>query len=309
MIACSLKPALTPIIIGDWGETLPCPSHGLNEKKVVGHTDGADQSSKGRGSFRQGGHKPALAEFMRCGVGESTDEILDDGGEWWFKKSMKARLIALFVALLLVGCGESPYDSTKSTESSKSIDLDDPEALDKIIAEAIEKDKLQLRGKEGEELHYALNEQTPYTGWVKTMWGDGQVKTLVQKKDGKKDGLATSWHKNRQKKFSVNFKDGKRVGLATGWYDNGQKGAEGNYKDGKEDGLWTEWYENGQKSSEWNFKDGKEDGLCTEWFDNGQKFVEENYKDGKLDGLMIGYNKDGTGGYRRTYKDGVRVED
>jgi hypothetical protein len=27
---------------------------------------------------RQGGHKPALAEFRRWGVGESTDEMIDD---------------------------------------------------------------------------------------------------------------------------------------------------------------------------------------------------------------------------------------
>ena len=40
----------------------------------LGHTEGADQSSKGRGSFRQGGHKPAFEEFRRWSVGESTDE-------------------------------------------------------------------------------------------------------------------------------------------------------------------------------------------------------------------------------------------
>ena len=221
---------------------------------------------------------------------------------------MKELLYVFSIALLIVGCGESPYDSIKSTESSKSIDLDDPEALDKIIAEAIDKDKLQLRGKEGEELDYAPNGQTPYTGWVKTMWGDGQVKTLIQRKDGKKDGLATSWHENRQKKFSVNFKDGKRVGLANGWYDNGQKGAEGNYKDGKEDGLWTEWYENGQKHMERNLKDGKVVGLLTEWYENGHKMAEGNYKDGKEDGHSILYKEDGTEWRRITYKDGVIVD-
>ena len=40
------------------------------------------------------------------GASESMDEILDDGREWWFKKSMKATLFALFTALLMVGCGE-----------------------------------------------------------------------------------------------------------------------------------------------------------------------------------------------------------
>ena len=44
----------------------------------LGHTDGADQSSKGRGSFRQGGHKPALAEFRRHGIGESMDEMIKE---------------------------------------------------------------------------------------------------------------------------------------------------------------------------------------------------------------------------------------
>ena len=41
-------------------------------------TGGSNQLSKGRGSFRQGGHKPALAKFMRLGVGESSDEIIDE---------------------------------------------------------------------------------------------------------------------------------------------------------------------------------------------------------------------------------------
>ena len=45
---------------------------------MCGHTDGADQWSKGHSSFRQDEHKPGLAEFRRLGVGESTDQILDD---------------------------------------------------------------------------------------------------------------------------------------------------------------------------------------------------------------------------------------
>ena len=44
-----------------------------------------------RGSFRQGGQKPALPEFRRLGVGESTDEMIDDGGEWWFEEIKKLK--------------------------------------------------------------------------------------------------------------------------------------------------------------------------------------------------------------------------
>ena len=32
--------------------------------------------------------------------------MIDDGGEWWFGCGMKAKLFALFIALLMVGWGE-----------------------------------------------------------------------------------------------------------------------------------------------------------------------------------------------------------
>ena len=185
---------------------------------------------------------------------------------------MKKLLSVLLVALLMVGFG--------------SPDLDDKETLDEIIAEAIDRDALQERGEEGEELYYAPNEQTPYTGWAKGMYDNGQVRQLGQFKDGKQDGLATRWYENGQKMGEViSYKDGKVTGLLTLWHENGQKKSDINYKDGKFDGLWVNWYENGQKRSEANWKDGKEDGV---W---------------------IIYNDDGTEKRRLTYKDGERVRD
>ena len=64
----------------------------------------------------------------------------------------------------MLGCGSPNLDNTKT--------------LDEIIADAIDGDNLQERSEEREELFYAPNEQTPYTGWVKEMWGNGRVKKL-----------------------------------------------------------------------------------------------------------------------------------
>ena len=64
---------------------------------------------------------------------------------------------------------------TSKNEPGLSIDLDDKETLDGIIAEAIDYKKLQRRGKEGKELLYAPNQQTPYTGWTEGdvgQWAD-----------------------------------------------------------------------------------------------------------------------------------------
>ncbi len=204
---------------------------------------------------------------------------------------MKKLLVAMFVALLMTGCGgdtkkpggDSPESNQSSGEVAK-IDLDDPETRKRIIAEAIGGDKLQ-RGKEGGEIDYAPNEQTPYSGWTKEMHSNGQIESLVQYKDGKRDGLDASWYENGQKQWEGNYKDGKRNGLDAGWYSNEQKELEANYKDGKQDGLETGWYQNGQKE------------------------YEGNHKDGKQDGLWIFYNEDGTEKSRLSFKDGEVVED
>ena len=205
---------------------------------------------------------------------------------------MKKLLTVMFVALLMVGCGgdtkKSEGDSPESNQSSEGlgkIDLDDPETRKRIIAEAIAVEKFQKRDETGDELAYAPNKQTPYSGWEKEMHDNGTIWWLSQWKDGKKNGLWTWWH------------------------GNGQKSMEENYRDGKRDGIETEWFENGQKELEANYKDGKQDGIETGWYQNGQKEYEGNHKDGKQDGLWISYNEDGTEKSRITFKSGEIVED
>ena len=105
---------------------------------------------------------------------------------------MKKLLTAMFVALLMVGCGEdtkkpagdSPESNQTSAESPPAktaevggIDLDDNETRNRIIAEAIDSGKLQRRQSEEAiaydtrrgwgfgTLAYAPNKQTPYSGW------------------------------------------------------------------------------------------------------------------------------------------------
>ena len=211
---------------------------------------------------------------------------------------MKKLLAAMFVALLMGGCGgeakKPAEDMTPSNQSSAEtppvkspevakIDLDDNEPRDKIIAEAIDVDTLQKRGKKGEELYYSPNEQTLYTGWGKEMHDNGRIKSLIQVKEGKMSGLVNAW------------------------YENGQKKLEGYYKDGKPNGPATSWFDNGQKEWEMNYKDGKKYGLSTSWYRNGQKEVEGTLKDDMPDGVMVRYNEDGTEDYHITYKDGKRV--
>ena len=161
---------------------------------------------------------------------------------------MKKLLVAMFVALLMVGCGgdgKSGSDGSESNESSAEtppakspevpkIDLDDNETRKKIIAEAIDEDKLQFRDMKGEELAYAPDQQTPYTGWGKVIYSNGHIWRVNQYKDGKDDGPSTSWYSNGRKKWETTYKDGKPMSIVV-WKPNGEKCPVSNVdKDGNE---------------------------------------------------------------------------
>ena len=80
---------------------------------------------------------------------------------------------------------------------------------------------------------YLKGSDTPYTGKVFTLFGNGQKLSEGNWKDGKKEGLSVVWHENGQKKLEGNYKDGEMYGLWTLRHENGQKAEERNYKDGE----------------------------------------------------------------------------
>jgi len=143
---------------------------------------------------------------------------------------------------------------SKITRVSK-IDLDDPKTRKKIVAKAVKGKKLQFRGKTGEELAYAPNQQKPYTGWKKWIHDNGRLVGLSQFKNGKLDGLRT-W-----------------------WYPNGRKKAERTYKDGK---LWTavRWKPNGEKCPVTNVVNGS--GVVVQLHPKGPVHLSTTFKDGKI---------------------------
>ena len=139
---------------------------------------------------------------------------------------MKKLLAAMFVALLMVGCGDA---------QEEAIDLNDKGTLDEIIADAIDGDKLQTRYIDGAgTLACEPDEQTPYTGWTKWMYDNGQINELWHYKDGKRNGLTIRWDEDGQKRAEENFKDGKKDGLQFFYSEDG---------DAKK---WSVTYKNGE---------------------------------------------------------------
>jgi antitoxin component YwqK of YwqJK toxin-antitoxin module len=174
---------------------------------------------------------------------------------------MKATLLALFVGLFMIGCGEP--------------DLSDPEVLKDATAHVVDESKLQDRNG----VFYLLNGKTPYTGRTELFYENGQKKREGNVKDGKQDGLTTGWHENGQKHYEVNFKDGKGDGLMTKWYDNGRKKEEMNYLESKLMSTVV-WKPKGEKCPVTTLNDGN--GVRVVYNEDGTEKGRYPYKDGEL---------------------------
>ena len=136
-------------------------------------------------------------------------------------------------------------------ESVGEVDFDNPETRKKIVADAIYRTQSEWRGDEGEERLYFRDYQMPYSGWWKEMRGKGNgyhIASLVQYKDGKRDGPMANWYKNGKKRLEHIYKDGKLHGLSRGWYRNGNKRRERTYKDGELMSI-VDWKPDGEKFS------------------------------------------------------------
>ena len=114
---------------------------------------------------------------------------------------MKPILLSLFVALLMVGCGESP-------KPSEGVDMTDTVPKKDAIETAVDWSKLQDRSG----VTYLPNTDKPFSGYAKDAYENEQIKYLFQFKDGKLDGLYFEWYKNGQKWMEKNYKDGEQIG-------------------------------------------------------------------------------------------------
>ena len=146
--------------------------------------------------------------------------------------SPQSRALAAKLRVQKSKAREPQNDKTPLVKTSEvpRIDLDDNETRNRIAAEAIDFQKLQKRGKKGEELWYAQNQQTPYTGWVKAMYDNGQIKGLGQSKDGK-------------------------LWTAVGWKPNGEKCPHTNVVDGN--GVWVRYTPVGTEIGRTTYKDSE----------------------------------------------------
>ena len=80
---------------------------------------------------------------------------------------------------------------------------------------------------------------------------------------------------------SGSFKNGKREGICVSYHKNGNIGIKEIYKDGKRDGFYKMYYQNGQLKMKGNLKFGWQDGLWEYFNEDGSLLRTETLKEGK----------------------------
>ena len=65
-------------------------------------------------------------------------------------------------------------------------------------------------------------QDNPFTGTSKCVYsGTGQIESLGEIKNGKRDGQWTWWYENGQMWYERNYTNDKREGKSTEWYEDG----------------------------------------------------------------------------------------
>lgn len=193
------------------------------------------------------------------------------------------------MVLCFLGCAADDDMSPSDTLQPTGTDLE------QLIAEALDRDKLQTRGPLETQLFYEPNQDTPYTGWVKDYYDDDgeDISMLAQVINGKYHGDRISWYENGHKKSEGAYKENKQDGIWRYWYENGQKFSVGVYTEDKQEGTWTYWYENGQKGAVGRYKKDKQEGMWTYWYEDGEKRAEGRYRNDQLDNWWTFWHDNG----------------
>ena len=108
---------------------------------------------------------------------------------------MGIRFFAIYLSISFSGC--SSERSHSGVDYDHGVYFADQASLNSIISNAIPEKSLRMSKKTGGEVVFHVpNDQTPYTGWAKVTYENGQVEFLNQYKNGKLNGPYTMWYEN-----------------------------------------------------------------------------------------------------------------
>ena len=199
--------------------------------------------------------------------------------------------------LLLAGCQGGTLEEFPN--------LDDPQVLEKIVAQAVDVKKLEAKRVKGFLILCVPGTEDPFSGWVKAQDDNGSLHELGKLNEGQKHGIWTTWNKNGRKQSQIEYNRDVMDGTYLEWYSNGELKAKGQTKEGEMDGRWIDCYENGNRATIQVCRRGLLVSARS-WKPDGSRCPETNATGGN--GIFTKYNEDGSISKRRVFLNGIGKE-
>jgi len=129
--------------------------------------------------------------------------------------------------------------------------------------------------------------------------------TYTNLKATTKNGTATYWYRNGNKKKSGSFLQNQKTGIWLYYAMNGDLQRKTEYQAGKKIATEEVYYSNGQLKRLSNYQDGKLEGISKTWTQEGLLLTEVPYQKGAINGTFISYYSNGNPLRKDQYKQGT----
>jgi len=133
-------------------------------------------------------------------------------------------------------------------------------------------------------------------GPYRAFYEDGQtIQSEGKITDGKPTGLWRSYYKNGNLKSSVNYKEGKVDGIAFFFFKDGKetKMAEIVFEEDVIEGKYQEFFQNGAQKATLTYEEGKLEGDAEFFYPTGRIKIKGKYKDNEKRGKWLFYDEKG----------------
>lgn len=182
----------------------------------------------------------------------------------------------LFSSLLVLACSE---EKVKSSPTKNAEVLKLPETV-VLKSEVIYDHKLSL---------WTLND-SPYSGFVVSYYGDSNLREKFGILNGKKQNKAIQWFPDGHFKNVANYHEGKLQGEKKVWTSDSKHVliAQYHYDKGKPHGKQKKWYPTGELYKIISLSRGKEEGLQQAFRKNGVLYANYEARNGRIFGLKKG---------------------
>lgn len=140
---------------------------------------------------------------------------------------------------------------------------------------------------------YLKQDDSPFTGVVKSFGSDGALERTEQYANGRLHGKSEAFRENGTRVYSINYVDGRKHGRSEWFYENGTLERSDEYVDGRQHGNSEGFYKSGVPQFRIVYVAGERNGVAEWFYEDGAVEYRREYENGEQV-VTEAYDQDGT---------------